>query len=68
VREGAEGLAEGSAEDVEGVPTCTYGADLDDRGKFRGKAAVSVARAIDLLDSGDVDGARSVLAALVELR
>ena len=48
-----------------GAPECTNGAVSDDRGKLRGKAAVSVQRAIDLLDTGDLDGARNVLADLL---
>ncbi len=59
-------LLESGAEDTaEGALECTDGAVSDDRGKLRGKAAVSVQRAIDLLDTGDLDGARNVLADLL---
>jgi hypothetical protein len=61
----ANGL-ESDAEDTgEGAPECTNGAVSDDRGELRGKAVVSVQRAIDLLDTGDLDGARDVLADLL---
>jgi hypothetical protein len=65
VHDGANGLESGAEDTAEGAPECTNGAASDDRGKLRGKAAVSVQRAIDLLDTGDLDGARNVLADLL---
>jgi hypothetical protein len=65
VHDGANGLESGAEDTAEGAPECTNGAVSDDRGKLRGNAAVSVQRAIDLLDTGDLDGARNVLADLL---
>ena len=65
VHDGANGLESGAEDTAERAPECTNGAVSDDRGKLRGKAAVSVQRAIDLLNSGDLDGARNVLADLL---
>lgn len=65
MHEGANGLKSGAEDTAEGALECTDGAVSDDRGKLRGKAAVSVQRAIDLLDTGDIDGARAVLADLL---
>jgi hypothetical protein len=65
VHEGANGLESRAEDTAEGAPECANGAVSDDRGKLRGKAAVSVRRAIDLLDTRDLDGARNVLADLL---
>jgi hypothetical protein len=65
VHDGANGLESGAEDTAEGAPECTNGAVSDDRGKLRGKAAVSVQHAIDLLNTGDLDGARNVLADLL---
>jgi hypothetical protein len=65
VHDGANGLESGAEDTAEGAPECTHGAVSHDLGKLRGKAAVSVQRAIDLLAAGDLDGARNVLADLL---
>jgi hypothetical protein len=46
---------------------CDAGADPGGRGKPADWAAVSVRRAVNLLDAGDLEGARSVLTALLAL-
>ena len=61
MQQSANGLESGAEDTAEGALECTDGAVSDDRGK----AAVSVQRAIDLLDTGDLDGARNVLADLL---
>ena len=50
------------------APKATFGAGEDARGKLGDKSAVSVERAKELLERGDVEGARLLLAALVEGR
>ena len=53
-------------ESAEGAPDDTSGAIHDGRGKLTAEAAVSIRGAIDMLDQGDVDGARRVLAGLID--
>jgi hypothetical protein len=51
---------------AQGAPEAYDGARNHPRGKLPEVAAVSIQRAIDLLDGGDVAGARSLLVAIVE--
>ena len=66
MQEGAIRMETGFEDAVVGAQEGTYGAVSAACGKLRGKPAVSVQHALDLLDAGDVDGARRVLSALVE--
>jgi hypothetical protein len=50
---------------VESAHRCNAGAVPEDRGKTGGGTAVSVRCAIDLLDAGQLDGARSILVSLL---
>jgi hypothetical protein len=45
---------------------CNDSATTDGRGKLTAEAAVSIRGAIDMLDQGDVEGARKVLAGLLD--
>jgi hypothetical protein len=67
VQDGAVGIERDVDDAREGAGESTRGADSDDRGKLRGKPAVSVHRALALIDVGDVEGARCILADLLEL-
>ena len=48
------------------APKATFGAGADARGKPGDASAVRIEHAKELLERGDVEGARRVLAALVE--
>ncbi len=50
---------------MDGPPKGSDSTDPGGRGKLDGMAAVSIQHAIDMLDAGDVAGARAVLLALL---